>query len=167
MKFQVTLWRRGEVIKYRITLNQSLILKKIISHEPQNIFLHHLTLSLHHLKDLSLCDISFTDMTPIWPLLLVETRSWIFQKIISHEPQNIIFTIFTSFYRSIIILHFIHRHDPNLTSPSGRKRAVHKLPFRAYTQRAVRGIVLCTLCTAYFVYVYLYRICTQKPNRLS
>ena len=30
-----------------------------------------------------------------------------------------IFTIFTSSYRSIIILHFIHRHDPNLTSPSG------------------------------------------------
>ena len=41
-----------------------------------------------------------------------------------------IFTIFTSSYRSIIILHFIHRHDPNPTSPSGRKR---KFPIRVWT----------------------------------
>ena len=60
-------------------------IKEIISHEPQKIFLQ----SLHHLKDLSRCDISCTDMTPIWPLLPVETGSWIFQKIISHEPQKI------------------------------------------------------------------------------
>ena len=36
---------------------------KIISHEPQKIFLQ----SLHHLKDLSLYYILYTDMTLIWP----------------------------------------------------------------------------------------------------
>ena len=46
----------------------SLIFQKIISHEPQKIFLQ----SLHHLKDLSLYYISYTDMTLIWPLLPVE-----------------------------------------------------------------------------------------------
>ena len=46
----------------------SWIFKKIISHEPQKVFLQ----SLHHLKDLSLYYISYTDMTLIWPLLPVE-----------------------------------------------------------------------------------------------
>ena len=46
----------------------SWIFQKIISHEPQKIFLQ----SLHHLKDLSLYYILYTDMTLIWPLLLVE-----------------------------------------------------------------------------------------------
>ena len=46
----------------------SWIFQKIISHEPQKIFLQ----SLHHLKDVSLYYISYTDMTLIWPLLPVE-----------------------------------------------------------------------------------------------
>ena len=40
--------------------------------------------SLHHLKDLELCHISFTDMTPIWPLLPVETESLIEKNILKH-----------------------------------------------------------------------------------
>ena len=52
----------------------SWIFQKIISHEPQEIFSQY----LHHLKDLSLYYISYTDRTLIWPLLPVENGSFLY-----------------------------------------------------------------------------------------
>ena len=63
-----TWWRHDDVIRYRITLNQSLIFQKNhISGTTKDVLQ-----SLQHLKDLSLYYISYTDMTLIWPLLPVE-----------------------------------------------------------------------------------------------
>ena len=114
---------------------QSLIFQKVRSHEPEKMF----SKSLRHLKDLELCHISFTDMTPIWPLLAVETRSFsekIFwstiirnyikskfniSKIISNEPQNI-FSKSLHHLKELELCHISFRHNPNLTSPSSQNR---------------------------------------------
>ena len=54
-------------------------------------------------------------------IILHVNENLIFHKIISHKPQKI-FTTFASSYRSWIMWHFVHRHDPKLNSPSGQNQ---------------------------------------------
>ena len=74
-------WCHDDVIKCRITLNQSLLFKKIITFDLHKGFLQ----SIHHRKGHQELLKRLTDMTPIWPCLPVQTGSWKFQKFISQE----------------------------------------------------------------------------------
>ena len=110
------LWRHDEVIRYRITINQSLIFRKIISQQPQEVnsqFLHHCT-------DRCLSKNIDNKVTLIWPLLPVQTgsQSWISLKNHISTTARGKFTIFAPLYRSLIVKKYLQKSDPNLTFTS-------------------------------------------------
>ena len=72
LKTALEQWRHHDVIWCRITLNQSLIIKKIITPEVHNGFLQ----SIPHRKGLWKIIKCLTEMTPIWPCLPVQTGRW-------------------------------------------------------------------------------------------
>ena len=104
------LWRHDEVIRYRITINQSLIFRKIISQQPQEVnsqFLHHCT-------DRCLSKNIDKKVTLIWPLLPVQTgsQSWISLKNHISTTARGKFTIFAPLYRSLIVKKYLQKSDP-------------------------------------------------------
>ena len=110
------LWRHDEVIRYRITINQSLIFRKIISQQPQEVnskFLNHCT-------DRCLSKNIDKKVTLIWPLLPVQTgsQSWISLKNHISTTARGKFTIFAPLYRSLIVKKIFTKKWPNLTFTS-------------------------------------------------
>ena len=101
------LWRHDEVIRYRITINQSLIFRKIISQQPQEVnsqFLHHCT-------DRCLSKNIDKKVTLIWPLLPVQTGSQSLKNHISTIARGKL-TIFAPLYRSLIVKKYLQKSDP-------------------------------------------------------
>ena len=128
------LWRHDEVIRYRITINQSLILRKIISQQPQEVnsqFLDHCT-------DSCLSKYIDTKVTLIWPLLPVQTgsQSWISLKKnhISTTARGK-FKIFAPLYRSLIVKKYLQKSDPNLTFTSCPNRSLSLLLQKTISQQ--------------------------------
>ena len=104
------LWRHDEVIRYRITINQSLIFRKIISQQPQEVnsqFLHHCT-------DRCLSTNIDKKVTLIWPLLPVKTgsQSWISLKNHISTTARGKFKICTPLYRSLIVKTYLQKVTP-------------------------------------------------------
>ena len=102
------LWRHDEVIRYRITINQSLIFRKIISQQPQEVnsqFLHHCT-------DRCLSKNIDKKVTLIWPLLPVQTGSQSLKKNHISTTARGKFTIFAPLYRSLIVKKYLQKSDP-------------------------------------------------------
>ena len=98
------------------TINQSLIFRKIISQQPQEVnsqFLHHCT-------DRCLSKNINKKVTLIWPLLPVQTgsQSWISLKNHISTTARGKFTIFAPLYRSLIVKKYLQKSDPNLTFTS-------------------------------------------------
>ena len=95
------MWRHDEVTRYRITINQILIFRKIISQQPQEVnsqFLNHCT---------DRCSSKNIDkkVTLIWPILPVQTvsQSWISLKNHISTTARGKFTICALLYRSLIL----------------------------------------------------------------
>ena len=94
------------------TGNQSLIFKKIISQQPQEVNL----LFLYHCTDRYLSK-NIYKSDPIWPLLPVQTgsQSLIFRTNHISTTTRGKLTIFAPLYRLLIVEKHLQKGDPNLT----------------------------------------------------
>ena len=174
---------------YRITINQSLIFRKIISQQPQEVnsqFLHRCTdRCLSKNIDTKLKNhISTTTRGKftIWALLC---RSLILKQIFTKRwPQfdlyflsnrksklNILknhisttargkFTIFAPLYRSLIVKKYLQKSDPNLTFTSWPNRKSKFTIKKNYISTTARGKF--TICALLYRSLILQKICTKR-----
>ena len=80
-------------------------------------------------------------MTPIWPLLPVQTgsQSLIFKKIISQQPQEVHSQFLTPLYRSLIVKKYLPKSDPNLTFTSCPNRKSKFNIYKNHISTTARG----------------------------